>query len=189
MLPRPPPGDYATNSSGQRERRDIEYANGDGDTAGNPCPPGSRDVAAAAVRQGRGGVDAHDGDGDEDGACEQGSLPGHRGQALACDEAGGEDPDVGGWGLEHGAGDLVDADIHPVDGGGEDSADEAADHLAVELGFGACAEEVACFEVLHHVAGLQGAGFGDGTGEEVGDEGGAAGEVRGGCCEREEELR
>ena len=69
--------------------------------------------------------------------------------------------------MEHAAGDLVHARVELVHSGGDDGADGAADDLPVELCFGGGAEQVAGFEVLHHVAGLEGGGFGDGAGEEV----------------------
>lgn len=66
---------------------------------------------------------------------------------------------MGSRDLELVAGDCVDAGVELIDGGADDGPDEAADQLAPELGFRGRAEEVAGFEVLHHVARLQGSRF------------------------------
>lgn len=87
--------------------------------------------------------------------------------------------------MEHFARNFVDACVELVYTSGDECTNETPDHLTPELGSGSGAEEMAGFEILHHVTGLEGAAFADGTGEEVYGDGVG---VAGGDDEGEEEL-
>lgn len=150
----PPLDPVRTNepTDGPRERKvgRVVHANGNGDAARHIAnPPRAPPLPVRAD-------DGHDG---EDGGRDARRGTHHIREAGACDEAGGEDPDKGRGHLEGGVRDGVDVGVEAVDAGGEDGADAAGDELAVELGLWRGAEQVARLEVLHQVAGLQGAGL------------------------------
>ena len=174
--PAPPPTDQTPARPREREARHIVHADRDRNPARQIRLPGLALAHDPQRRRDR-----------EDAAPAQRPLPRHSRQALARDEAGGEDPHVRGRDLEHTAGDGVHARVELVHGRRDDGADEGADQLPVELGFRRRAEEVAGLEVLHHVAGLQGAGLGDGAREQVDDDsvgvGGRDQEREGQLCE------
>lgn len=95
----PPPRQQSADGTRQRERRDVVHANGDGDAARD------QGVPALAGRLGPHGG----GEGEQDGRPD-GPLLGHGWEALAGDQAGGENPDVAGGDLKEVTWYLVDAD-------------------------------------------------------------------------------
>ena len=180
LPPDPIPRQHASYRPRQRERRRIIHPHRNCNAAGDVRDPprtlrpiGIPDTVPIDPQRGEQGED-------------QGRTPGvfgcARRESLSGDQARGEDPYVPRGDLEQAAGDSVDFGVEFVDGGADEGADGGADELAVELGFGACAEEVAGLEVLEEVAGLEGAGFGDRARDEVdgygvfGVEGGYQGE-------------
>lgn len=98
-------------------------------------------------------------------------LPRHIRQSLPRDQPRREDPHIPRRHLEQLPRHLIHIRIQLIHAGANDGAHDATNQLSVELGLGGGAEEVAGLEVLHEVAGLQGAGLGDGAGEEVDDDG------------------
>ncbi len=87
--------------------------------------------------------------------------------------------------MKHATGDFVDGGIELVDASGHNGAEKGADHLAPKLRPRRCAQQMSRFEILHHIAGLQGSGLRHGARNEV-DSNGVF--VAGGDDEGEEEL-
>lgn len=169
LLPPPPPDpiprQHPSGRPRQRERGGIVHAHRDCDSARhvrNPPRP-LRSIGIPDTVP----VDPERGEASEDQGRASRVFGSARREALSGDQPRGEDPYVPRGDLEQAAGDTVHFGVEFVDGGADESADAGADELAVELRFGACAEEMAGLEVLEEVAGLQGAGFGDRACDEV----------------------